>query len=281
MNNPAERGSASGAAFDQVAPRYDADSTNAELSRWLRARVWERLAVLFRPGDRVLEIGCGTGEDAIWLARRGVHVTASDASPAMLTETRQKARQAGVDGLIELRQLDLNSAGSWDLADGSYEGVFSNYGPLNCTGSWTALGVTLGRIVRPGGRLGFAVMGPWCAWEVAWHGLHGDLRTATRRWRGRAVADIGGVTFPVYYPTPGRLQRDLGPCFRRLRLWGLGVFVPPSDLYTAVGKHRRLARLLTGLEKRTAPHWPFKHLGDHYWLELQRVGPEEKCLPIP
>jgi ubiquinone/menaquinone biosynthesis C-methylase UbiE len=271
QDKPSEPMSASGAAFDHVAAHYDADATSVELSRWLRARVWERLAVLFKSGESVLEIGCGTGEDAIWLAKRGVHVTASDASHSMLAETRRKAQQAGVERLIELCQLDLANADAWDLPDAAYDGVTSNYGPLNCIGDWSALGSTLARIVRPGGRIGLAVMGPWCAWEVGWHALHGDLRTAARRWRSSTLANIGGVTFPVYYPTPARLRRDFGSSFRQRWLWGLGVFVPPSDLYAAVGKHRRFARTLTVLERLLAPHWPFKYMGDHYWLELERI----------
>jgi ubiquinone/menaquinone biosynthesis C-methylase UbiE len=263
--------SPSGVAFDHAAPAYDAQSTNLEISRWIRALVWERLAELFSAGDHVLEIGCGTGEDAIWLARRGVPITASDASAAMLDEARRKAEQAGVSDLIAFRQLDLSAAGAWDLPTAAFDGAISNYGPLNCIGNWTALGRTLARAVRPGGRIGLAVMGPFCAWETAWHAFHGDLRTATRRWRGQATAKIGGVSFPVYYPTPARLARELGPAFQQRRLVGLGVWLPPGDLYAALGKRPRLARWLLRLEKLTAASWPFPYLGDHYWLEMQRV----------
>src|SRR5437016_1424344 len=130
QHQPSEPISASGEAFDHVAARYDVDATNVELSRWLRVRVWERLAGLFKSGDRVLEIGCGTGEDAIWLAKRGIHVTASDASAAMLAEARRKARQEGVGDLIELRQLDLARAAAWDVPNSAYDGVTSNFGPV-------------------------------------------------------------------------------------------------------------------------------------------------------
>ncbi len=82
---------------------------------------------------------------------------------------------------------------------------------------------------------------------------------------------MDGKYFEVFYPTPSRLQRDFGADFRRSLLWGLGVFLPPSDLYRPVGQRRRLARTLLGLERLTAPHAPFKYLGDHYWLELLRV----------
>jgi hypothetical protein len=122
-------------------------------------------------------------------------------------------------------------------------------------------------------------MGPLCPWEILWHGVHGDFRTATRRLRKSTVAHLDGSYFTVYYPTPGRLQRDFGegltphlkPGFKRSLLWGLGVFLPPSDLYKPVGRRPWLARPLLALEKLTAPYFPFKHLGDHYWLELERV----------
>ena len=69
-------------AFDHIGARYDVEFTNTELSRWFRQRAWERLAALYQPGDTVVEFGCGTGEDAIFLAKRGVRVLASDGSPA-------------------------------------------------------------------------------------------------------------------------------------------------------------------------------------------------------
>jgi len=257
-------------AFDHIGARYDVEFTNTELSRWFRRRVWERLSVLFKPGDHVIELGCGTGEDAIWLAKRGVHVVAGDGSQAMIDETARKARVEGVDTLIEMRLLDFAEAANWTLETQAFDGAYSNYGALNCTGDWRTIGGQLSRAIRPGGRVGLGVMGPWCPWEVLWHGIHGDLRNATRRWQRSTVAHLDGKYFTVYYPTPGRLQHEMGPAFRRSLLWGLGVFLPPSDLYKSVGSRPWLARPLLALERLTAPHWPFKHLGDHYWLELER-----------
>lgn len=261
----------SGRAFERIAAQYDAEATGLELSRWFRQIVWDRLARLFAPGEHVLELGCGTGEDAIWLAGHGIHVTATDASPAMLGVARKKAAAAGMTERITFAALDLAAAAMWTLPAVSFDGVFSNYGPLNCIPRWGELGRALAAAIRPGGRAAFAVMGPFCVWESAWCALHGDLRAASRRWRGRAEAHIGGETFPVYYPTPHRLQGELGPAWRRRALAGLGVFLPPGELYAAVGARPRLARALLSLERRLAAHWPFPWLGDHYWLELERA----------
>ncbi len=96
-------------AFDAAATSYDADFTETQLARWLRETVQAHLAAAFGPGDHVLELGCGTGEDAIWLARRGVRVTATDVSQSMLDVAQHKAAAAGLSALIDFAAIDLSS----------------------------------------------------------------------------------------------------------------------------------------------------------------------------
>lgn len=93
-------------AFDPLASTYDSDFTNTAIGRYLRGRVQARLEQHFRAGDHVLELGCGTGEDARWLAGRGVAVLATDASAAMLDITRAKA--AG-NSLVQVARLDISA----------------------------------------------------------------------------------------------------------------------------------------------------------------------------
>ncbi|HBY98317.1 MAG TPA: class I SAM-dependent methyltransferase, partial [Chloroflexi bacterium] len=130
------------AAFDHAAASYDAAFTDTHLGRLLREAVWARLAQQFQPGMHILELNCGTGEDAIWLARRGLRVTATDNSPGMLAVARGKAGRAGVDDRIEFRRLDLGEIGEWrfevegerrEREDGpaGFDGVLSNFGGLN------------------------------------------------------------------------------------------------------------------------------------------------------
>lgn len=263
--------SPSGMAFEKAAPSYDLEATNLRVSRWLRERIWKRLSQLFNPGQRVLEIGCGTGEDAVWLAQRGVQVLASDASPAMLEQAQEKAREAGVADLITFQQLDLTDALMWNLPEHTFDGAYSNFGALNCIGDWRSLGLELERIIRPGGKLGFGLMGRLCAWEIIWSLLHLDMGKAGRRWSGKSLAHIHNVRFPVYYPTPKRFGRQLGGAFTRQFLMGVGVFLPPSELYVAVGSRPKLSRWLHLLEKFGAALPGFRVIGDHYWIEFKRI----------
>src|SRR5271157_3989256 len=70
--------------FDLIAARYDALWTTTPIGRAQRDLVWRDVDPLFHPGDRILDVGCGTGEDAAHLAARGVSVYATDPSPAMI-----------------------------------------------------------------------------------------------------------------------------------------------------------------------------------------------------
>lgn len=90
-----------------------------------RERVWSgrpnaalvREAADLAPGT-ALDLGCGEGADAIWLARRGWRVTAVDVARAALERGAGHARQAGVADRIDWRRHDLAESfptGSYDL----------------------------------------------------------------------------------------------------------------------------------------------------------------------
>lgn len=254
--------------FDAIADHYDAEFTRSRLAQWLRGRVWERLDRLFLPGMRVLELGCGTGEDALHLARRGVQVVATDASPAMLNVTQRKAQAVGL--ALRCSFFDLNDPSSWAV-EGAFDGAYSNFGALNCTHHWSLLAGWLAQRIPVGGRLGLGVMGRFCLWETSWHGIHLDWRTATRRWRGRGEAVIGnGRRFAVFYPSANHLIRAFEEGFEMTALRGIGVFLPTSDSFAVVEKRPRLERTLLTLETHLAHRRPFRSWGDHYWLELVR-----------
>lgn len=283
-----EHGTAIGAesahsSFDAAAASYDATFTARRLGRWLRDAVRAEIGPLFGDGERVLELGCGTGEDALWLARRGVHVTATDASPAMLALARRKAEEAGVGRLVEFARLDLNQILDlrfWTSDFRSkienpkskiFDGVFSNFGPLNCLPDRRPLAAALAAGVRPGGRVALVVMSPLCPWEIAWHLAHGEAAKALRRWRPGEEAHVGGgATVPVWYPTPLGLRREFRHHFRHVATVGIGVLLPPSYLDHLVERWPRHFEALAPLDRRLGRSFPWTWLNDHYLAVFER-----------
>lgn len=75
------------------------------------------------PPGRALDLGCGEGGDAVWLARRGWRVTAADISRIALERAADHAARAGVAELIDFQRHDLGvsfPAGSFDLVSAHF-----------------------------------------------------------------------------------------------------------------------------------------------------------------
>ena len=79
-----------GGPFDAVADEYDGRFTTSLIGRAQRESVWLEMDRLFRPGQRILEINCGTGVDALHLDALGIHVVACDASAKMVDVARRR-----------------------------------------------------------------------------------------------------------------------------------------------------------------------------------------------
>ncbi|HEU4651500.1 MAG TPA: class I SAM-dependent methyltransferase, partial [Croceibacterium sp.] len=179
--------------FDPLAGDYDRAFTASAIGLRLRAAVWRRTDRAFAPGDRVLELNCGTGEDAVHLAARGVRVLATDSSPAMLAVARAKAERAGLRGLVEFAEMPVEDLSGLPPR-ARFDGVLSNFGGLNCVAELPGVARALAAVTRPGGRVLLCVMGPAAPWEWGWYLARGEPRKAMRRlarggtrWRGLTI----------------------------------------------------------------------------------------------
>jgi SAM-dependent methyltransferase len=286
--------------FDAFASTYDDDFTHSILGQLLRPRVWEKLAQHFTAGQHVLELTCGTGEDALWLARRGVYVTATDGSTEMVSKAKAKAEAAGVQrsrgaalrqaqdegeqgsrGAVEIKQVSLQEVVARHFnhqlpitnyqspITPPFDGVFSNFGGLNAIGEWRSLAQALAKVVKPGGKIILVPMGPICPWEMIWYLAHGQPGVAFRRLRRTGVyAKIGDSLIPIWYPSAKRLRADFAPWFNHVETQSLELWLPPSYLDHFVNKWPGFFARLNQFEKATA------HLsggwGDHYIIVFER-----------
>ncbi|HYM10055.1 MAG TPA: methyltransferase domain-containing protein [Bryobacterales bacterium] len=245
------------AAFDQLAARYDELWTHSAVGRTQREAVWREIGTLFRPGERVLDLGCGTGEDAARLERIGARVYAIDASPQMVAITRQRLGSGSACDVLAVEDLARLMPGE------KFDGALANFGVLNCVADLRPVAAELARLVRPGGRVALCLMGRFCLWETVWYLLRGEPGKAFRRRRGAVRASPG---FPVFYPPAAAIVADFAPAFRLARRRGIGVFVPPSYVKAPPG----LCAVLAWLDRLLAG-WPLlRSMGDHCLLTFVR-----------
>lgn len=254
------------AAFDRLAAGYDAGFTRTDLGTRLRRAVWSRLDVLFAPGDRVLELACGTGEDAVHLGGRGVRVLATDASEEMVRVAGGKVEQAGLTGEVEVRRLAVEELGG--LPDGPFDGALSDFGGLNCVADLSAAGRSLAARLRPGAVAVLCVMGPLVPWEWLWFLGHGQPGKAFRRFTPGGVEWRG---LRVRYPSIRSFRRAFAPGFRVRRVAALGALLPPSYAESWASRHPGWIDRLDRWERRLETVPPLPWLADHYLMELERL----------
>jgi SAM-dependent methyltransferase len=253
------------APFDPLARDYDADFTDTPVGRVLREMVWWRSAALLRAG-RVLELGCGTGEDACQLAAHGLDVVATDVSAEMVAVASRKARRRECSERASFHCLPMERVGA-TFAGQRFDGVFSNFGAVNCVDDVAGLARDLGSLLTPNAPLLWVVMGRHVPWEWLWFISRGQGRKAVRRLRKDGVP-WRGVT--VRYPTPDQLARTLSPHFEVTGVTPLGCVLPPTYAAGWLNRSPRALRVLTRFET-AAQRWPaLARVADHYIIEARK-----------
>lgn len=245
---------ASAAYFDAQARNYDQAWTNSGVGRAQRDAVWRAVDGLVKAGARVLDLGCGTGEDALHFIGMGARVEAIDVSPRMVEAARSRGVDARLLSIEEIARLQ-----------GTYDLVFSNFGALNCVPYLAGLRCALASLVNPGGTLAVCVLNRCCLWESLYYSARGSLKKASRRWRGSAETSSG---LRVFYPTASGVVDAIAPEFRLVEDRGIGVAVPPSYVQLRAGVLRRLE----SLDSRIAGWKVARALGDHRLLIFERLA---------
>jgi SAM-dependent methyltransferase len=169
------------------------------------ARALDRLEL--RPGDRLIDIGAGTGGAALIAAARGADVVAVDAAPRMAARISERADGAGVaPGRVRAETMDGMALA---LPDASFDAAISAFGVILFPDA--GLGMReIARVLKPGGRVAV----------VTW--------TETDRYElmGRLLAAVHAVRGPQPPPTslPAQLRFRDEAAFRKLFTGaGLGV----------------------------------------------------------
>lgn len=198
-------------AFDRHASVYDQVFSDTQI----RAEVWHIADRLFSRGMHLLDLGCGTGQDAIHFAQRGINVTAVDISAEMIAQLRQKAGES-----IQCKQADMRTYIPETIR---FDGIFSNFGALNCVPDLEWL-----RQIRlaAGSYVVLTTMGRFYPLESAVFLLKGKPRLAFRRLARSCEAVVEGIRFNVYYHRLQSIQRALGPGFELRDVRGLRSLLP-------------------------------------------------------
>jgi ubiquinone/menaquinone biosynthesis C-methylase UbiE len=266
-------------AFDALAANYDSIWTHGTVGVLQREQVWREIQPLFRPGDRVLEIGCGTGVDAVHLARAGVRVHATDISPFMLSIAHARIEREGLAHRVTLEHRSIEQLSDMEESN-AFDGAFSNFGAFNCTKDLCYAASTLARLIRPGGRLALCFMSRFCLWETMWYLFHGHPHKAFRRMQagrnGLQTSLSAGLPFRVFYPSVRKLTAALMKQFKPISSYGIGVLVPPSCMEQWSRRRPEFLSNLAVLDEHIRRLPILRGIGDHHLAIFTRTDASGK-----
>ena len=259
------------AAFSKQSIVFDQLYGDDEIIRYKRERVRAHMLRLLSSSGKLLELNCGTGEDALFFAQNGFSVHATDISEAMLEVVNAKLSLLG-DLRVGTEQCSFTQLDQL-REQGPFDAVYSNFGGLNCTGELASVLGSLKPLVRPGGTVTLVIISPFCLWETLLF-FKGKFTTAFRRFfsgSGRR-AHVEGVYFNCWYYTPRFVRKQMGDAFEEISTEGLCSLVPPSYIDGFAKKYPGLFRFLRKKEDRLKCAWPWKAMGDYFIISFKRKG---------
>lgn len=220
-------------AFDREAEDYDERFNSLAATQTIREWLWREMRSAFPPGSAILDIGCGTGDDAAALAEHGARVIGIDVSPAMIARARAKHGSRAEFRACDVRALDLQEG-----ARHEFDGILSNFGALNCLDSLDPIRQIADCHLHAGGTLFLVLINRWYLRELA----RFELR---RLHPSGSPVRCGDRQIALHYHAPRHLR---WPGYSLTRIVALASW-SRADIQT---------------------RWPLNRFGDHYLAVLEK-----------
>lgn len=264
MARSSEQTSSSQEYWNVAAETYDQDFTNTIIGQLWRDAVWLELDRTFHSGQRILELNCGTGIDAVHLADRGIRVLACDISPRMVELARKRATTSEVRDRLDFRSVATEMIGVLEK-DGPFDGAFSNFSGLNCVEDLPGVTRDLACLLKPGARILLCMLGQFSAWESLWSLVHGNRKRSFQRFQR------GNGPIKVQYPSRKQIERVFSPHFSLRRWKGIGVALPPSYMEHWARRFPHLTMALAWVDNVIGKVSLLRSMGSCILLELERT----------
>ncbi len=260
-------------AFDSASEEYDYTISHNYINSWIRKRSISELCRIAKTSDVLLEIGCGTGSEAIQISEQVRGIVATDISEKMLDLLKKKIKAKRLDRKILAARVRASeiSAVKELLPERRVRVAYSFNGALNCEPDILEVPGQLSKVVQEDGYFLCSIRNTLSLSEALSHSLVLQFDKMATRKNQPTMVSVGGMDIPSCYYSPTRFAHLFHPHFRVRKMIGLPAFLPPaylSDYYLRTGKARLI---LEKLEFVLGGRFPFNRLGDQTLFVFQRV----------
>lgn len=255
--------------FDNAAKNYDVVFTHSVIGKAQRNRVYHFLSEEIRNTKslHILEVNCGTGEDALFFAKNGHKVIATDISENMINLAKKKDSTASVRFL----QQDITTITCASFSE-KFDLIFSNFGGLNCLSldQIRAFFTISEKLLKPKGKLMLVVMPKNCLWERFYFSVKGSFKEARRRNSNEPIlVNVDGIKVSTWYYNPKDLISLSKEKYNTLFIKPIGIAIPPSYLESYFQRNKKLLNALVIIEGWLSSKF-WARYADHYLIAFQK-----------
>lgn len=255
--------------FSKIAEEYEELEESSSLIQYKRKIIRNHLLSKTNENDRILELNCGTGIDAVYLANKGFSIVATDISEGMLSVFNQKITDKKFENKITIENksfLDLI-----DFNQNEFNCLFSNFGGLNCIDQNDLKKVIddIVELLTPGGSITLVIMPKITPWE--WLRILKGNKSAFRRLKsGETFANVEGEKVKTFYHSARAVKKILNQDFENIRVENIFTFGPSGSSCHFPEKHSIFFKLLTKVDKFCNKIGIFKGVGDYYVISASK-----------
>lgn len=253
--------------FTKIYEHYENLNNESIIDQTMRQQVYNHIERFIKPNNMILELNSGSGIDAVYFAKKGFPIIATDIADGSQKYIESKIEKFKLSNLSfkKCSFLDLN-----DLKNHHFDYVFSNFGGLNCTNELKKVLELLNSILKKDAIITFVIMGKHYPWDWIYI-LKGKFKRAFIRFKKNGtIANVEGESIKTYYHTPKKIKSLFKKDFDFLNAENLGVFYPSVN-HTSITKHNNLIKKLIGLDlkinkKKIIPIG----IGDYYIISFKK-----------
>ncbi len=244
--------------YEDLARDYDCRFNNPRLNYM---RYVEKMVLLetLKPG-MILDIGCGTGEQSLFLAKRGYRVLGVDMSRKMLTKANENAKEGKLEDKLS---LVIASAEALPFRDKSFDGLISIFGVFNHIPRAEHAFKETHRVLKSGGRAVFTVVNRW---NLTWW-INALLRCKVS-W---LISSLRSKEYTVnglwtYYFSKNDLKNILGRIGYKVKIGSMLLFIYPFTTRNLIFYEK----LFIIFEDAVRWKSPFNGLGYYLLVRLEK-----------
>jgi SAM-dependent methyltransferase len=260
-------------AFDSASEEYDFTIGHNYINTWIRKRSINELVRITKKDDTLLEIGCGTGAEAIQVSKHVKGIIATDISDNMLEILKRKVRAKKLD-----RRIIPARSGAAEIStvrhllpNGKVRVAYSFNGALNCEPRISRVPSELASIIEENGYFFCSIRNTLCLAEALAHTVALQFDKTALRKNQPTMVSVGGRDIPSYYFSPSSFVKVFKPFFTIKKIVGLPALLPPAylnDYYLRTGLAKKL---LEKLEHGLGSHFPLNRFGDQTLFVFQKL----------